>query len=158
MTETDKALAERVIELSEKATAGPWTAEIWMNFDEGGYAAIGPHHKQEEDDDDCEPSSACGNKAKQDADFIAFTRNHAPQLALTVLTQAERIAELEREARAFPWEKAGKVPRLLKELATLRQQLATARTALHEISNDARLSGSDCAKIAQATLTQLKTP
>ena len=91
---TDRNHLRRV---AEAATLGPWTATAWNGTEEGGWAAIGPHHLGEIDEDDG-PGSPSFDKAMADAAFIAAANPAA------VLELLDRIAALEALLReALPY-------------------------------------------------------
>lgn len=68
-----KAECERVIELSEKATAGPWNAEITPSND---FVMAGPRYI-------CTLATLSGRG--DDFNFIAHSRNVSPAMARVVL-------------------------------------------------------------------------
>lgn len=72
--------AERIGELAKEATMGPWAEVVWYGTDEGGWAAVGPHHTGADDecDDDASDNHA---RAEADAAFIAECRTLAVVLA-----------------------------------------------------------------------------
>ena len=74
------AAAKRIGEVAAAATEGPWAEVVWYGTDEGGWAAVGPHHTGADDecDDDASDSHA---RAEADAAFIAECRTLAPLLA-----------------------------------------------------------------------------
>ena len=82
--------------LAEKATPGPWPVEVWYGSVEGGWAAVGPHHRDGELD---EPGCEDNDKADRDADFIAAARNALPALCADWL---EMHALLEEPLFATP--------------------------------------------------------
>lgn len=72
--------ARRIGELAAAATEGPWAEVVWYGTDEGGWAAVGPHHTggSDECDDDASDNH---ERAKRDAAFIAECRTLAVVLA-----------------------------------------------------------------------------
>lgn len=106
MTAADRA---RLRELAEAATPGPWPAMTWYGSEDGGHAAIGPHHvAQDEEDDgynngreDDAPGGPVEDRAMRDAAFIADANPTAVLALLDALDRAEAerdgsIAEVER--------------------------------------------------------------
>ena len=93
-------------EAEEKATPGPWSQEVWVNNDEGGWAARGPWHKHNDLDedhpyyDDDIPGDPRHEKAEKDATFIAIARTAVPALIAAVGQLQRIIAEnaLEHDA------------------------------------------------------------
>lgn len=94
-------ITTRARALLAAATPGPWEADAWCNCDDGGWAAIGPHHMATEDEgyDDAHESPA-HHRAMADAALIAGVVNALPEL----LDEVERLrAEVERlKARECP--------------------------------------------------------
>ena len=82
---------EQIREMLDAATPGPWGANEWYNTDEGGWAAVGPHHQvtHEEAMDglDDEPDGISHERAKADAQIIAA----APTIIRELLTENERL-------------------------------------------------------------------
>jgi hypothetical protein len=70
----------------DAATPGPWEARQWYGNDDGGWAAIGPHHESRDWNDD-EPESDLHELAKRDAALIA----NAPTDLRTLLDEVERL-------------------------------------------------------------------
>lgn len=89
---TDLTDLTAIRQRAEAATPGPWTAAEWFGSDEGGWAAIGPHHTTDIDDVEFadEPDGIVHARAKLDADFIAHARDDIPYLLdrIEVLEQA----------------------------------------------------------------------
>lgn len=80
-------LIEQVLKLDAEATKGPWGANTWVNNDDGGWAAVGPHHEPQDGDDPDdlhnpgEPGSDCHERAEVDARLLSLYRTAAPKLA-----------------------------------------------------------------------------
>lgn len=89
--------AERIAEIRGRlgaATPGPWDPATWNNYDDGGWAAVGPHHE-------CSDEDGCGcadedhdtrKRADRDAAFIA----HAPADLADALDALEELRALLR--------------------------------------------------------------
>lgn len=102
----------------EAATEGPWEPNEWYGSDEGGWAAIGPHHMPAEDadfDTANEPDGPTHERAKADSAFIAIARTALPHWIKERNAERARAAELER-------------------------QLAGARGALTDLNNQLRVN------------------
>lgn len=70
------------------ATPGPWQADAWYGCDDGGWAAIGPHHMATEDEGyDDVPESPAHHRAMADAALIAA----APELIAALCDEVERL-------------------------------------------------------------------
>lgn len=98
-------MSDRVDEIRARlaaATPGPWKAQEWHGNDDGGWAAVGPHHTagDVEDDDDRwdadQPDSVCHNKAKADAALIAAV----PDDLTYLLNEVEAMTTIIKGA---PW-------------------------------------------------------
>jgi hypothetical protein len=76
----------------DAATPGPWEARQWYGNDDGGWAAIGPHHESRDWNDD-EPESDLHELAKRDAALIA----NAPADLRALLDEVERLTKREDE-------------------------------------------------------------
>jgi hypothetical protein len=91
-----RAIRER----ADKATAGPWTASEWHGEDDGGWCAVGPHHRYETDDEGDWPDSPSHEKAKMDSAFVAAARTDVPLLCdaldASLLAVAARDGEIAR--------------------------------------------------------------
>jgi hypothetical protein len=95
---TDESKALRA--LCEAATPGPWAEAVWYGTNEGGWAAIGPHHAGADDecDDDASDNHA---RAEHDAAFIAAARTALPALLDELARTRAQIDEArERLAQA----------------------------------------------------------
>lgn len=95
---TALALAEQLENCDRWASEAPWTEHVWFGSDEGGWAAVGPHHETSgvnysESD---EPGSETHRKALQDAKAIVTLRNLAAECARALREAVQRVAELER--------------------------------------------------------------
>lgn len=76
----------RARELLAAATPGPWEAEGWCSYDDGGWAAIGPHHMATEDEGyDDAPGSPAYDRAMADSALIAA----APELLAALCDEVE---------------------------------------------------------------------
>lgn len=87
---------EEIRALADAATPGPWEPGTWYGTDDGGWAAIGPHHVGSEDEHlphGCEPDCDHHEQAKADARFIAAAREAVPAL----LAEVERLTSLIRD-------------------------------------------------------------
>ena len=100
MTYDAKRSARLIAELREddaRAAPAPWSPGVWYGTDEGGWAAIGPHHESDPDshhpDDDDGYAAA---KADVDARAIARLRNNAGPAAEQLEAAANEIALMVR--------------------------------------------------------------
>lgn len=121
---------QRLRRLAEAATPGPWPVMTWYGADDGGFAAIGPHHVSQDTDDDY-PGGPVEERAMADAEFIAAAN---PTVVLALLdwlasAMAERdVAERDRvllrdEVRL----QISRADRAGGQVAELLAQLAYAR-------------------------------
>lgn len=71
----------------------PWQSHVWYNTDEGGHAAVGPHHKSCDDlhCDHAPGSCSDSQRADVDATGIAWLRNNIGAL-LDRMEAAEVVA------------------------------------------------------------------
>lgn len=83
--------------LESGATKGPWTDVTWYGADEGGWAAIGPHHERVDDDCDDMPGDEAETKARRDAEFIAASRTKLPQLREALSKALGALADIKNE-------------------------------------------------------------
>lgn len=89
-------ITTRARALLAAATPGPWEADAWCNYDDGGWAAIGPHHMATEDEGyDDAPGSPAYDRAMADSALIAA----APELLAALCDELEaaeaKVARLE---------------------------------------------------------------
>jgi hypothetical protein len=70
------------------ATPGPWIYDEWYGTEDGGWAAIGPHHEAGEGECD-EPDGEPHERAKRDGALIA----HAPTDLAALVAEVERLRE-----------------------------------------------------------------
>lgn len=84
------------------ATPGPWEADAWCNYDDGGWAAIGPHHMATEDEGyDDAPESPAYDRAMADAALIAAAPELIAALCDEVASAERRAKEAEAQAAAI---------------------------------------------------------
>ncbi len=120
----------RLREVIAAATPGPWAPHTWYGTDEGGWVAVGPHHLKSEGEEWDDPDSACHERAKRDAEFIALARNHWDEL----LAEIERLRSAIGTMAADHQQTAG-------DLEGCRRQLEDARrVAGGVVANAGRLA------------------
>jgi hypothetical protein len=115
----------------EAATKGPWLTDEWYGSEEGGWAAIGPHHLPSEDadfDEDNEPDGPVHERAKKDSAFIALARTALPYWIREAVAQRERA---ERAEARWSEEKRSNDLFITENLA-LRRALGNAKTKIRE--------------------------
>lgn len=104
MTTDIKATVADLERLDRAASPVPWQPKTWYGAEDGGFAAVGPHHVPdcEDADEDLEPDGKYHERAKKDAALLAATRNALPSLLaeLRRLWAIEDAAVSLREARA----------------------------------------------------------
>ena len=94
------------------ATPGPWPVMCWHGTDEGGWAAIGPHHQPDDgvlaraldEPEDDSPDGPVEARALADAAFIAAARTDVPVLVAHARALRAEVAGLRKllgEARVF---------------------------------------------------------
>lgn len=78
--------------LCDEATpATDWSSGVWYGSEEGGWAAIGPHHENDDQGRKTdEPGSEANLRAERDAAFIAAARTALP----VALDEVERLRKL----------------------------------------------------------------
>jgi hypothetical protein len=102
MTSPIIAFIEETERLIEEATKAPWKPEVWYGNEDGGFAAIGPHHnvaryKNFEDD----PGDLNGLAAKDDAQFIAEARTRLPQAITALKVAVDALEYVRSEANIY---------------------------------------------------------
>lgn len=85
--------------LDEERTHGEWEAKEWYGSDEGGWAAVGPHHEGEENGEwfDDNPDGELHQKAKRDSAFVRASTIAIPALLDLADAQDAEIARLRAE-------------------------------------------------------------
>lgn len=77
--------------LSAAATpVAKWNASVWCNYDDGGWAACGPHHQSDDGND--EPETDSDLAARRDRDLIAYLGTHREHI-IALLRAADALAE-----------------------------------------------------------------
>lgn len=82
-----------------RMTRAPWQPSVWYGADEGGWAAVGPHH-QECDRETCDHApDGCGDHeaAERDAAGIARARNSLGPIADALAAAVARVDALEAQ-------------------------------------------------------------
>lgn len=105
MTITKERLAE-IKARAEAATPGPWEPFEWYHSDDGGWAAVGPHHVDVDGYEPDEPGSLIHERATLDAAFISAARTDVPDLVAEVERLRELISDIEAGADGdgdCPW-------------------------------------------------------
>lgn len=81
--------------LSEAATpVAKWDAGVWCNYDDGGWAARGPHHQSDDGND--EPETDTDLAARRDRDLIAYLGTHREAI-IARLEAADALASVVQE-------------------------------------------------------------
>ena len=100
MTTDYKPSVTEMQRITGAMTPPPWKATTWYGSDEGGHAAVGPHHKSC-DGDGCDhaPESSCSDveRADKDAAGIAVLHNAADALLEIAAAAQERQRAVDRE-------------------------------------------------------------
>jgi hypothetical protein len=77
------------------ATPGPWTHCVWYGTDDGGWAAIGPHHEEDDGISD-EPGCDAEQCAERDAEAIAAAPSDVAFLLAELDALRERVSALDK--------------------------------------------------------------
>jgi hypothetical protein len=113
------------------ATPGPWTHCVWYGTDDGGWAAIGPHHEEDDGISD-EPGCDAEQCAERDAEAIAAAPSDVAFLLAELGALRER-AERGEQARGCAISAANRLRESLDECAKKIVALEKARAAAERV-------------------------
>jgi hypothetical protein len=87
-------LAKELIEKAGEATAGPWEQVLWIEDDKTKKQVHAVIEKQNDDKVSFEIVCYKDGPTSKSLEFIAFARNHAPEIAKALVIAVEKIQRI----------------------------------------------------------------